>query len=332
MAIPEGKHLPSALSFADGRALRPIPIWARWLIEAGTAAVEAQASLDPAQRLVMAISVPVRDFAAAFVAAGATASLYRAWAPEDAASHFEKLAKVPAGTYVAYKAEKGLKSGILDGIKREKDGELYVSIGGGKYLRRWNMCGEIHPLSPGEAPWPGKKRISEAGEFVQAALGVAADNYALSSSVTCLLVGPKAKLIDELTGQRFAAGPRSGTSPRPEGTLQDLLRCRAAGGGAGSLFRTDIAGAQAPVSEQLGGLEPGAVVLDGPSAFLRWRHEFRSAPLIAILDRTAPGSSAAADAFIGDRAKSLRDTDAGLAGPVPSGVEVLAFVEEVACF
>ena len=292
----------------------------------------AQAALDPGTRLVVAISVPTRAGAAAFLAAGISAALYREWSPGDAAAHFEKLAALPAGTYVTYKAEHRLHCGTLDRVEI-RDGEAYVRINGNGYGRRWDMCGGIHPLAEGEELFSGTRKISEASEFVTSALGVSASDYGMSSAVSCLLVGPKERLVKDLTEQRFsAAAEADGNAKRPVGTLQDILRCRAVGGVFRSLYRSDILPAQAPkVPRRLASCSPAAVILDGAQAFLKRRSDFPTGLFVAIFDRSAPGSEAAAYALRDDRARSLRDVEEVPAGPVPPGVEVLTFEEEELC-
>lgn len=332
---PEGPPPPRSLArtllYSSGHDYCTLPKWAKWFIDLGAGIVPAQQHLESGHRLVVGVSVPARAYAAALAAAGAVAALYRYWSPDDMASHFEKLSRLPAGTYVTYRDGNYVKCGTLDGID-EMYGDLWVRISDGAYRRRWDRCGEIHPLGRGEPPFPGKKRLSEAGEFVRSAVGVSGGDYAMCSSVDCLLVGPKADLLEELTGERFAATKTTGKGKPPTGTLQDILRCRAVGGAAASLYRSDILAAYAADRpKRLASCKPAALILDGASAYLRWRADFPDSPVLAIFDRSAAGSEAASYAFAADRARSVRDLDIPLSHSIPSGVEILAFEEEPPC-
>ena len=318
--VARGLAVSDELAFVAAKEHRPLPRWARWFIELGREVVEAQAALPDGERVVAVASAPTRGYAALSAALGASAAAFEDWRPEDMRSHFERLANLPPGTLVTWREGGYIKCGQLDGAEFIA-GDDYLRMNGGSYRRKWNMTQEIHQLGEGEEPFM-KRRLTVAAGFVEGSLAVDPYLHALHSSPTCVIVGVKSLLIDELTAQRFSCA--SGAT----GTLQDLLRCRAVGNGAATHYRSELVAAYgSEVPMRLQDATPKVVICDGASASLRWRSRFPHSPVLTVLDRASRQSIDAESALMGDRSMSVSDLSL-MPEPVPPAIELLAFVED----
>jgi hypothetical protein len=142
------------------------------------------------------------------------------------------------------------------------------------------------------------------------------------------LVGVKNVLERETMQEEFIC-PYYASDPR-KGVLNDLLRCDAFEANSNDHDRTAVVSSSASeLSARLVGTSPPAVVLDGPSAYLRLRSMWKRCPLIAIFDRTSSSAQAAADAFNQEYALSVGDIDISFLGKMPADFEVVAFSEAV---
>jgi len=280
-------------------------------------------------RLVAGLSVPTRAFAAAFCAAGAVAALYEGAPATNVREHFQWLARLPTGTPLRYRTRDYLCSGRLVGREVRPDGEyLAMQNGPDGYKRRWDKCTDVQLLASGEDLFQ-RRKLTPVPQFLRSVLPDAEPHdYAAWSRLDCLLVGIKEALQDELCGAALWSEPRG--LPPQQGRLQDILRCHALAPNPNDHFRSDLLPAHTPeLPERLKSARPPAVVLDGASAFLRWRSQWPGSHLVFVLDRTSPSAQAAADAFNQERAASIEDIRVpGIPAP-PPGVELLAFLEEM---
>src|SRR5439155_4313198 len=127
--------------------------------------------------------------------------------------------------------------------------------------------------------------------------------FASQSRLDCLVVGNLSSIREEASARCFAALSGSGGAPR-SGAIQDLIRCRKFNA-PGRHYRSDARASAADPREHVRTAgTPPVVVFDGDSAFLRWRHLFRSSRWIVILDRSARGSEFAAGAVDQDYVQS----------------------------
>src|SRR5690606_37354562 len=101
------------------------PEWAEYFINVGKQLAVAEQS---STRIVTAIVVPTRAFAAAFVSLGMVVSDAASRDPLSEAGHFETLFDLPVGTRVIYRPKPGKTlKGVLDG-PQELSGKLYVRV------------------------------------------------------------------------------------------------------------------------------------------------------------------------------------------------------------
>src|SRR4051794_27947599 len=93
----------------------PLPEWARFLLDVGARAAGSR----PAEgRLVVALSLPARAFAAALASASAVVTAFRDSPPaSDAAEHFDYLSSLPEGTAISHHRANAIEQGRLAGVE-----------------------------------------------------------------------------------------------------------------------------------------------------------------------------------------------------------------------
>ncbi len=278
--------------------------------------------------MVIGITVPTRSYAAAFCALGVASAAYVATDSADARTHFEWLASLPVGTPVRYRAGHFLKSGKLLGVEPVKGIEHIRIASEGIYLRQWDKCLDIRQLEPG-LEFTRPRPLTANPDFVEACVpGVDALTHASFTVLDGVLAGVKSVLQREIMREEFIC-PYDAPFPK-KGVLNDLLRCDAFEANPNDHDR--IAVVSSSISElplRLAEAVPPAVVLDGPSAYLRLRSMWKRCPLIAIFDRTSSSAQAAADAFNQEYALSIGDIDISSLGNPPADFEVVAYSEAI---
>jgi hypothetical protein len=270
---------------ADRR--RRLPDWASELLALG---VEAAATRPGATRLIVAVVVPTRSYAAVLIAAGAVSSYARpaalATAPSEAEQqeHFQRLLRLRPGATVTVGATRDVATVV--GIDDSGPEQLIVVRQAKKKLIR--------------------KFPMRAGHLV----------HLQGRQLSALLVGRLKAFEDEIT---------SGDVCTPQGrSLQELLKVDKYGRFRSGESRSAVLSAGGDLPDDLHAAMPGLVVFDGAAGFRRWRENLRVAPWVIVLDRSAPslneGASLIEDEYVqrncADRAPEL---------PIPRGTEITAF-------
>ena len=278
--------------------------------------------------MVIGITVPTRSYAAAFCALGVASAAYVTTDPASARTHFEWLGSLPVGTPVRYRDGHLLKCGKLLGIESVKGIEYIGITAQGTYRRRWEKCLDIQELEEGQE-FSRPRPLTANPDFVEAcAPGVDALAHASFTALDGVLAGVKSILEREILREEFIC-PYDASNPK-KGVLNDLLRCDAFETNPNDHDRTAVVSSStSELPARLVGAVPPAVVLDGPSAYLRLRSMWKRCPLIAIFDRTSPSAQAAADAFNQEYALSIGDVDISSLGTPPADFEVVAYSEAV---
>ena len=304
-------------------AAETLPPWAIYLVQLGRHVALHRLS---GRRLVVGISVPTRDFAAAFASLGVAAAVYTDPEEQDPRVTFERIASLPNGTPIRFRRERFLYAGTLRGTKMIKgvdhlqyfDGQALCSL-------PWDKCNTVEVLDPSES-FVRRRPLAPNADFVSRVLGVDPLSHASVTSLDCLTIGVKELLHSDLVDEPFATSIPAGITCR--GSLNDLLRCDAFETNANDHDRTAIlAGSTDEVPERLAKAVPPAVVFDGAQGFVRLRRYWQRSPWIVLLDRTSPGVAAGADVFNQERSLSLEDADLGVLGVPPEAFEVCGYYE-----
>jgi hypothetical protein len=324
---------PVNLHFEDSGNWYCLPEWAEYFINVGKQLTSPDQSDS---RIVSAIVVPTRAFAAAFVSLGMVISDAAARHYSTESAHFETLFDLPPGTSVIFRPKSGrAKRGILQ-APEVIDGQLYVrvqvhSTAGGALT---HLIGESQALQVQPARHSGKLPKRQAGnnaqfanEFVDSLLGDADPvQLGLQSKLVCALVGKRNALEHEIRQTPLAIHVNG--HRHAEGQLQDVLRVNRFVTGQQS-YRSALVpvGGGSPSDNVVSNVKVG-VIFDGAQGYLKLGEKWGGCHQVVILDRTEPYFDDAISAincrFTQDR---IEGEIALLGSEAPPGGEVLAFRE-----
>jgi len=308
----------------DGLAEK-LPPWASYLVRLGR---HVALQRVPGRRLVVGVTLPTRDFAAAFTSLGVSAAVYEDPEEQDPRLNFERIASLPQGTSIRFRRQRFLYAGSLRGTKTI-NGVDHLQYFDGQSLCSlpWHKCNSVEVLDPSKS-FVRRRPLAPNADFVSLALGVDPLSHASVTSLDCLMIGVKELLCSDLVDEPFAVASPAGS--KCHGFLNDLLRCDAFETNANDHDRTAVlAGSTDEVPERLVQAVPPVVVFDGPQGFVRLRNYWLRSSWIVLLDRTSPGVAAGADAFNQERSLSLEDADLGVLGVPPEAFEVHGYYEVI---
>lgn len=290
------------------------------------------AGLAPGRPTTAVVSVPVRDFAAAFAAAAAVLRCdeLNAMAPDDVAAHIELLRKTPPRTPIKYFGPKDrVHDGRWCGFEvSPADGEERICF----ELRR----GETRKLTIAHALKIRLTGESESGGTLQARTvrtspllqalvgGPAALSLATTKRCDVVLVGTLAALEQDMCEESLF--PSGGPDEARSGVLQDLARVQQFRE-AHRFYRSAAISSSAEPASAHRELVPKVAVLDGGRAFLRYRHLWPSAHKLVVLDRSTISAEDASAELAQDMAYAAEDTELSWRLVVPDGIEFAAFTE-----
>lgn len=303
----------------------PLPEWARFMLAVGATAATFSSGEG---RLVVAVSVPTRSFAAALAGAG---SVVAAFAESEATggpvAHFKHLSLLPSGTPVTHWSGNSSEQGRLLGVRddwADARPRLAVELPKETLYLPEELCERIQVIdAPGDLR-KRRRRLVRAPEFLTYALpGIDAQAMSASTSLDCVIIGVLHALEFELAAERFAAG--SGVQNH-EGRLQGIVRARRLAG-QNDPYRSEIISASAEPEGTVADPAPTVAIFDGATAFNNWRFACRASNWVVVIDRSSPSIDDAAAAVNQSYAARMRDSDALDALDVPPGVEILAYLE-----
>jgi hypothetical protein len=307
----------------DGWA--PLPEWAQFMLAVGATAATFSSGEG---RLVVAVSVPTRSFAAALAGAGAVVAAFaESQATGGPEAHFKHLASLPHGTPITHWSGNSSEQGRLLGVRDawpDARPRLAVELPKETLYLPEELCEKIQVIdAPGDLQ-KRRRRLIRAPEFLTHALpGIDAQALSASTSLDCVLIGVLHTLEFELATERFAAG--SGLRNH-EGSLQGIVRARRLAG-PNDPYRSEVISASAEPKGTVADPAPTLVIFDGATAFNNWRFACRPSNWLTVIDRSSPSIDDAAAAFNQAYAARIRDSDAMNALDAPPGVEVMAYLE-----
>lgn len=282
------------LWFRDESRWERVPDWARWMVRLGQRSARPA---EPPRRMVMAIAVPCRAFAAALCGVGCVLSRdplrFTSAAPDtgELAAHFENLCALRPGSTVTVASGKA----------------KFV----GRFVRVDDSRGEPHLVIEQDAD---RKRAFTQYIPLRDAQNVAVRGLGLS----CLIIGQVSVLEPEIcNGAISMADGRS---------LQDLLKTRRFAGRRDKDIRSDVIATAAELPPGLRDAQPAVVIFDGAEAFRRRKEAWRGSGWLVILDRTSRQFDEAVALIEQEFIERRYDDDDPLADlEVASGVELMSF-------
>jgi hypothetical protein len=304
----------STLTTGDGDLQQAIP---EWLMAWTKLGARARSWAEADGRLVVALSAPARAFAAVAVAFGHAVADYR---------HDRRLpTRIELDQQVDDLAPGELVRMVQPGWVRVarfngRDSQGLIRLGSSRFPPDRIM--EIAPLPAGfdrrERSYPVPVPTPPLAELLP---GRDPSLFLTDTSLVCLLVGTKKVLVRELALPIGLAG-----ASRSLAAIADLLRPFDPGDPTG--WRSAIVPARAEELPQLvAAARPLMAILDGAQAVNNWFWEVEAPVVVVVLDRSDPGSEAAAFTVTQARAYATPASLAALGWTPPLGFEALAFRE-----
>lgn len=326
----------------DGR-VDQIGEWAGWFSEVGEAiGTSAQANL----RYILGMALPVRPFAALFLALGiikgreSNTDIQRS----DNSEYFTYLESRPIPTNVTFlmkdRERFRQRVGILVGIEYsngqkaikvryadDKKKKLQLT----RYFYTYN-CHDVSILSKDSTIDISNYRkrgqsVIRSQNFLS--LFLPDDNIsilALTSRFDCLLVGTQKRLFFELDFNFSLKNTKNKTSLH--GTLKDIIRPRNNTPYTGS-YRSLICPVSMRKPPATDGISPWCVIFDSADGYLKWHQLYETSHQIVILDRTEKRFKEATS-HINQRYYRRADSRPAFAGDLPptlKGIETIYFTE-----
>jgi hypothetical protein len=244
-----GALLPE-LWYSGSHGRERVPSWASEFVRLGA---EAAASYRGGERLVAAVAVPTRAFAATLSGVGAVAA--RTPAPLDdeqpsaeaIEAHFSLLTSLRPGTTVTVRSGNSKNVGTIERVDTS-GAEPVIVIRQKNFLQMYKKF--------------GCQNISVHGR-----------------SLSCLFVGRINVFEEEMVGRDVVT--------RDSQPLQSILKVGRFAGRRDHEVRSDILPAAGDVPPRLREAQPDLVIFDGTASFRHWRENWRRVPWLVVLDRTS---------------------------------------------
>ena len=316
---------------------QPLPGWGKYYLHLG--ALVAQEN-NTCRRLVMALAVPTRSYAAVLMAAGAiiakakTIDKNHQVSPED---HFETISSLPIGTSVILRQGEKAVKGIFVGTKDAGDdgipriGVQTQNRKGGS-LTDWlppesSPKVQVSPKTwtqlPANAGKAGDANTHKSAFIAQIFQGEDLWNFFKRSTLHCVILGIVRSLLREATETKLSVGPCG--REESSGTIGDIMRIRKLVSG-NEAFRSDIfpinPRPHAKLSKEKA---PSLVIFDGAVGFLKWRDDWSHSNRIVVLDRTEPRFAEAVQVVNEEYLSRVSEAELRLPNPPPPSVDLVAF-------
>jgi hypothetical protein len=256
---------------------------------------------EPPKRLVAAIAVPSRAFAAALCGVGCVLSRdplrFSSVTPdpEELTAHFENLCALRPGTTVTVASGRAKHVGRVTGVDDSR-GERYLVIEQAADRKRAFM--QYIPLR-------------DAHNVAVRGLGL-----------SCLIIGTLSQLEPEICGGDVVAADSR--------DLQGILKARRFTSRRDKDIRSDVIAAAAELPAELRDAQPAVAIFDGAEAFRRRKEAWRRSAWVAILDRTSRQFREAAALVEQEFVERRHDDEDPLADiEVPPGIELMSFWSQV---
>lgn len=312
----------------------PLPEWGKFFIEIGRRLVEYRASSN---RLVVALAVPTRSFAAAFSAFGIViARAGNSNNQVDINKYFEKLCRLKPGTSIFYRQGDEILKGTFIDVSRESGHPRFINISvdtkNGHMICKVPLgeCQRVDVAIKNDnstARKTGRYTRHSKTAFVEDFFDdLNLINVYKHSDFTCAILGKLSVLKKEILETSIVRF--SSDASLQKGKLQDILRVRK-WLSKGEAYRSDVFPVNGDKPQKtLDGLTPHITIFDGASGFLKWRENWLNSHWIVLLDRTEPKFKEAVELVNYDYIQKRVD-EGGIQNmpPIPPGVEIVIYQE-----
>ncbi|GAA6616840.1 hypothetical protein [Scytonema sp. NUACC26] len=311
-----------------------LPPWGTCFINIGHWVAQADSREN---RLVIALAIPIRNYAAALAALGVVlARANISTSKIDSNSHFEKLCRLPKGTPVNYQINGKRYKGIYLGVNKDY-GEPRLRIqrenkssGGLTDFIRQEECHNVAIASTQHINLPKKQTgrpIFVQNEFLNAVISEAELlQFTTETRLECAVIGRVNTLRQEIKEVPFACS--SSKSEFKTGCLNDVLRVRNFCISEGQAYRSEVLPALGNNPPQTtNGLIPHVTIFDGATGFLKWRDNWRNSHWIVLLERTEPHFQEAVIEINNEYGNRFDGEEIQNIPCIPPGVELVVYQE-----
>jgi hypothetical protein len=289
------------------------------------------ATATPGQgRLVIALSIPARPFAAVLAAAAAViASFSHNPSGADAAAHFEYLASLPEGTPIAHHRKNTVQQGRLLGVDLEWPDRIprikFRTSRRGDVLLPERLCTEIQVIDEPRTLKVHKQKLVKDPEFLGGALpAIDVTGLSAQTRLDCVVVGVQHSLEAELTAREFGAGSDGAVH---EGSLQGIVRARDIAGTRDAYRSVVIPATSDDEDVPVTASTPRLAIFDGARAFERWRFRWPHSNWLVLIDRGLPSADDGAAAVSQAYATRTAGSDVLDGVELPPEIEALSWLE-----
>lgn len=276
------------LVYKSGNQWVPLPQWARFFIELGSA-LSCYEKGDT--RFVVVLSLPIRSFASSLISAGIIISRIDLLSQTDK-RHIEIIASLKRGTPVSFRKPNKQMKGIFMGTVT-RGGRSYFEIiaGNTSHYYPFESANKIEILDKDRFLLPKNqtsKTLNPPSPLLKKILSKdLLFKFSMESKVECVILGQIKRLQHELCNTQLGFQNLE-DGQIASGTLQDLVRVRDARFQPANMSHRSIV---CPPNRRLSNQELNkflnyVTVFDSHNGYLKWRHFYRKSNWIVILDRT----------------------------------------------
>jgi hypothetical protein len=313
------------ISYDDGKRFRPLPSWCEFFMRLGEMGASWQRS---DAKLRIAVVVPTRAFAAAFVAVGAViATCVEPIDRSDRKQYLDWLCANKIGSRARLRVGDSWRAAELINCTEElgqlrlcckvlrRKGHDYSKLSGPSLDR---LAGISETLSLLDVP----SRSAFLTGWSRSRLSETAAEFSLRAEYPPLIIGSRRKLIRE-SNTSFLVSIDGAISDT--GNLQDILAIE--NSNSRDPVRCRVLAPSSEVSENL--QDSRFVIFDGSDGFIEHRRSFSKANYLVVLDRSDSRFNEGLMEFQSDYALSASDDLSSIKGlpTPPPGVELGAYVE-----
>ena len=320
----------SLLHYVNNQQQWPLPTWATFFMNLG----KALATIDmESKRYTIALALPTRSYAAAFIGAGVACANLLFRSHQDA-EYIEFIYSLPEGTSLKYyeqgKVKKAIKKELL-----EYNGKMLLGIQIEDSTTKYILPNSVYKLEVAEQDYsqlPNKqagRSVVPPSELLSTLVSEKAHEFAYHTRIDGVIVGSRNTLKDE-SQLSLTILPKDGDKEM-QGYLRDLFRVEGFNPhGLGHRFLLHSPSTNNLEMALLNKLEVfSTVIFDSALGFLKWQEIYNNQNWIVILDHTDANFSNAV-AHINQLYIYRSQSAVKVTFPaIPNGMEIMFSVRDI---
>lgn len=328
---PKSKFSLTQINYQSRSGLQPLPDWAYFFLELG----QTVSSLEiENQRYTIALALPTRSYAAAFIGAGIACARIVLKSDDDS-HHIETIYSLPEGASLKYydkgKVKKAVKKDVM-----EYDGKTLLGIQIEDHTTIYLQPENVNKVEIADVDYnhlPAKQNgysVVLPSKLAYAILQTRSHEFFYRTRIEGVVIGSRNVLKEETKLELTVT--QKGLHQYGMGMLNDLFRVKGfVPNNVGHRFILIPPSSSNNAVEEMLNQTPRhcPVIFDGASGFLKWRELFADRSWIVILDQADlhfPNAVAQLNQDYSYRSDVQRKIEFP---QVPSGVEVMFFMRDL---